>query len=309
MRTIKHSDGASATYEWDSYEEWHAEWVEFSKTARGIEHRRAHGYGSLFTDPKSLERWYGHREGFDATLNCINNGWPELRQKLIKLMEGVELDLPTFPSLTMTRRRKRRWNDEGDEYDQQRTWNGDLDHAWAKAVRTEKLQPNTKRVTLAFSVSDNGCVSNDQAMWRAALSLLLCDALARAGRVFEVWCIDSTESAFESYIAPRTLYSGWMVKASHEPAVMDRLAGMLGVGFLRTVQFMSQDMGPWRCSTSLGRCIHTGLPHTLEERRKGGEVVIRIAGCYSKQEAIARYAEAWREVETCTGAQPESDVA
>lgn len=91
--------------------------------------------------------------------------------------------------------------------------------------------------------------------------------------------------------------------------MLDRLAGMLGVGFLRTVGFMSEGMGPYVAKSGLGSAMHRGLPHGLQERRNAGEVVIRIAGCYSKADAIRCYTEAWREVEAATGHEPEGQEA
>lgn len=297
MRIIYSTDKRSVSYEWDSFDEWYAEYQTWVKTPRGAAHYyKLHSY-----EYGNTADWYGHSGGFSATLKAIDSGWSAKREQLLKLMEGVELELPVFPSMTMTRRRKRQWTDDGDEFSQERAWAGQLETCWNKPVRTERMQPNTRRVTLAFDVSDNGGVSDSQAMWRAALSLLLCDSLIKAGRVFEVWCIDSTTRPFEggwsNASVPSILWSGWMVKGSGDPLVLDRLAGMLGVGFLRTVGFMGQGMGPHNASAGLGSAHHQGLPRTLSERCDAGEVVIRIAGCYSKAEALARYKQAWEEVE------------
>lgn len=299
MKITHTDDRTGVSFEWVSYEEWRAEYSEWVKTYAGERAYRDYA-GRHAGDSRGALNWFGHLGGGAAVMQAIEIGWPELRERLCQSMEGVELDLPVFPSLTMTRRRKRKWMDSGDVYDQQRAWNGDLEHAWNRPVRTERLQPNTKRVTLAFDVGDNAGVDSSQAMWRAALSLLLCDSLARAGRVFEVWCIHSSKESFTT--GPRRYWGGWCVKASHEPMVLDRLAGMLSIGFLRTVGFMSKFMGPYQPKATLGYAAHEGLPHSLQTRRDAGEVVIRIAGCYSKEQAIAQYAAAWREVEACAGA-------
>ncbi len=302
MRVIYNADKSAVSYEWGSFDEWYDEFKVWAQTPFGASEKKKRDYGSGLS-------WFGHAGGFDACLKAIDSGWSEKREQLLKLMEGVELELPVYPSMTTMRRRKRKWMDEGDEFSQERAWAGQLDTCWSKPVRTERMLPNTKRVTLAFDVSDNGCVQDSQAMWRAALSLLLCDSLIKAGRIFEVWCIDSTTRPFAGYSAPRTLWSGWMVKGSGDPLVLDRLAGMLGVGFLRTVGFMGQSMGPHEAASGLGGALHQGLPSTLAERRKAGEVVIRVAGCYSKSDALARYKEAWQEVEAASGVGNQEEVA
>ena len=312
MQITYNADKSAVSYEWHSFDEWFEEFKAWVKTNAGQAHYKAHGGNSYGSSSERFNReWWGHPGGFQPTLKAIDSGWPELREKLLKLVEDVELDLPVFPSTTTVRRRKRRWQDNGDELDMGRVWNGQLDTCWQKPVRTERIAPNTKRVTLAFDVSDNGGVTDEQAMWRAAVSLLLCDSLARAGRVFEVWCIDSTSRPFANNWGavrdPGTLWSGWMVKGSGEPLVLDRLAGMLGVGFLRTVGFMGQGMGPHVASSSLGAALHQGLPHGLAERRKAGEVVIRIAGCYTKQQAIEHYRLAWEEVEAAAASAKQQE--
>jgi hypothetical protein len=303
MKTTYTEDRTGVSFEWETYEEWMAEYKEWVKTDDGKRYYSAY-LDRYANEPCDALNWFGHAGAGVSVLKAIDSGWPELRQQLVAAMDGVELDMPVFPSLTMVRRRKRKWMDVGDDYDQQRTWSGDLEHAWSQPVRTERMQPNTKRVTLAFDVGDNCGVDSSQALWRAALSLLLCDSLARAGRVFEVWCIHSSRECFRS--GPRNYWGGWRVKASHEPVVLDRLAGMLSIGFLRTVGFMSKCMGPYKPTSTLGYAMHQGLPHSLQERRDVGEVVIRIAGCYSKQEAIAQYAKAWQEVEAAAGKDEEA---
>lgn len=306
MRIVYTENKQGVSYEWGSFDEWYEEFKTWVKTEDGRSHFKAHGHadgGSLYSDNTFNERWFGHSGGFRATLEAIDKGWPEMRELLFERMQGIELELPVYPSMTTTRRRKRIWTDTGDRLAMDRVWNGTLETAWQRPVRTERIQPNNKRITVAFDVSDNGGVTNDQAMWRAALSLLLCDSLCKAGRVFEVWCIDSTSSAFSwgGSNTPRILWSGWLVKSSGDPVVLDRLAGMLGVGFLRTVGFMAQGMGPHTASSGLGCALHQGLPDTLAQRREGGEAVIRIAGCHSKREVIEHYRLAWEEIEAQTG--------
>jgi hypothetical protein len=300
MRIIYNAEQTAVSYEWDSFDEWFDEFKVWRLTEEGKRLTGRHAYD--FSGSASI-KWFGRSDGFNGTLHAIDSGWAEKREQLTKVVEGLELELPVFPSMTNVRRRKRRWTEDGDDFSQERAWSGQLDTCWSKPVRTERLQPNTKRVTLAFDVTDNAGVSDADTIWRAALSLLLCDSLVRAGRTFEVWCMDSTNYPFEAGSgAPTMMWTGWMVKGSHEPLVMDRMAGMLGIGFLRTAGFMGQCMGPHLPARGLGSAAHRGLPATLAERRANGEVVIRIAGCYSKADALARYSEAWQEVEAAAAA-------
>lgn len=296
--------GRTAHYEWLSYDEWYADYLKHVDTQRGKSQR---DYRAKRHEPQGrhhCQEWYGKAEGFDATLSCINSGWPELRQQLLDMMKGVELDLPIFPSMVLTRRRKRQWTDDGDEFNQQRAWAGQLETCWSKPVRTERVEPNTRRITVVFDVGDNANIDNSEAMWRAALSLLLCDSLAKAGRTFEVWCVSALDGAFINGPASN-VRNGWLVKAAHEPVVIDRLAGMLSIGFFRTAGFISSGMGQSNPNEHLGQVVRDKLPITLQERSAAGELMLVISGCYSRSQAIAHYAKAWRDLEAAANIQDE----
>jgi hypothetical protein len=287
------------SYEWDTYD---AFLEDFKQLKEAEPHYVAsHLYfsggalGMEFISSAQSDNWYGCDGGAYKCMSLVENGWPELRERLAKMMDGIELELPVFPQMDNVRRRKRRWMDQGDTVSMTRVWNGQLDTAWQRPVRINRMQPNTKRISLAFDVSDNANIRNKEAMWRAALCTLLCDSLARAGRVFEIWVIDSTVGPF--YSGPHKLWSGWCVKQTQDPLVMDRMAGMVSIGFMRTAGFMAEGMGPYRVTSSLGGSLHYGLPATLRRRQAEGEVVLRIAGCYSKEGAIDEYARAWQEIE------------
>lgn len=293
------SDGVS--YEWSSFESFIPDLIEIRKRDPAI-YKRTIACGAGFN---AAQRWWG-ANSYDDVQEKIRSGWPELREKLERMMKGIELELPQYPTAATVRRRKRHRDDHGDSLDMGRVWNGQLDTAWERPVRTEKEANSTKRVTLAFDVTANAIVSNEMSLWRAALCMLLVDSLARAGRTLEVWVVDSTGTPFTwggtvsfegSTIKPNNLWSAWMVKGTGDPINMDRLCAMCSVGFMRTAGFMAMGAGPWAPSHGFGRALGYGLPYTLHERREAGEIVVRIGQCYSKHEVIREYANAWKEVE------------
>jgi len=287
-------DGVS--YEWQSFDEFVPDLVEIKRNRPGLYKRTvACGTSSWSTDT-SID-WWGAKS-FEEVQHKIENGWPELREQLLKMMEGIELELPVFPSLQQTRRRKRVRGEFGDDLDIQRVWSGQLDTAWARPVRTQRQAVNTKRITLAFDVTANAMVNNKMALWRAALCTLLVDSLARAGRVFEVWVVDSTSGPFTWHgRPPRNLWSAWCVKQAADPIVLDRLCAMVSVGFMRTAGFMAMGAGPWEPSAGFGAALNRGLPATLRERQAGGEIVLRLGECYSRPAVIQEYKRAWEAVE------------
>lgn len=284
------NDGVS--YEWLTYE-------DFLKDLKVIKQERPGTFNrTVECGRHDADRWWGAPSYYEVQRK-IENGWPELRERLLKMLHGIELELPLFPTAATVRRRKRFRGDQGDSLDMGRVWNGQLDTAWERPKRTEKQANSTKRITLAFDVTANAIVNNDMAMWRAALCTLLVDSLARAGRIFEIWVVDSTSNPFAWSNArrPPRLWAAWCVKRTADPLVLDRLCAMVSVGFMRTAGFMAMGAGVWEPSAGFGGALGTGLPATLRERQAAGEVVLRIGECYSKRAVIAEYARAWEEVE------------
>lgn len=288
----------SVSMEWDSYEAFltdRAELVTSNRHKNIVDAVDEYGRGGT--------RWLGCDDGVEGVFNRISHGWPELREQLTQMLQGMELDLPVFPTHTTMRKRKMTRSDQGDSLDMTRVWNGQLESAWLRPKHVERVVPNTKRITLAFDITANGSVNNGMAMWRAALCMLLVDSLARAGRIMEVYILDSTSHMFKDYAAPRHLWTSWCVKKSNDPIVMDRLCAMVSVGFMRTAGFLAMACGPWTPSVGFGSALGRGLPKTLNDRRKDGEVVVRLSQCYSRAEVIAEYARAWKEVEAASTAQ------
>lgn len=285
------------SFEWDSYDLWLEDFKQLQQAQP--QHIDSHRHDT-FTARAAMS-WYGCEDGFDGCMRRVETGWPELRRTLHEMMKDVELELPVFPTQSEVRRRKRKWMDQGDTLNIQRVWNGQLETAWQKPVRVNRMQPNTKRVTLAFDVSANGAVSNDQAMWRAALSQLLCDSLARAGRVFEVWVVDGTVGAFNqgwsARSKPQHLWAAWCVKQTQDPLVLDRMCSMLSIGYMRSVGFSAIAMGPYDPNPGIGGALNVGLNATLRERVAAKEVVLRISACDSKITALREYRRAWNEIE------------
>lgn len=276
------------SYEWDSLEDYMCDLREMQST-------RYSRWQSILTGHSHNARdWFGCAGGPMEYLSKLENGWPALHARLAKMMDGIELELPEFPSLTTQRRRKRSRADQGDAIDMHRVWSGQLDTAWEKPERVERAVINTKRVTLAYNVSVSMSVTNDEALWRAALAMLLCDSLVRAGRVLEVWSIHSSGSIFVR--GPGALWRGWCVKPSHEPLNLDRLCTTATVGFARVCGFAAANCGPYVPRPSYGTPLTRGLPATLA-RRRDDEVVVRVDRCFDREDVIREYNRAWKEVE------------
>lgn len=289
------------SFEWNSYEDWKADREVMFANRPGFQSRVSHDDGTSLWG--GSESWWGTNEGYKGVLRRLEDGWPELLEQLMKKIEDVELDLPQFPSMSNVRRRKRRHDEFGDEVDMTRVWSGQLDTAWTRPVRTQRMASNTKRINVAFDVTANGNVNNKMAMWRAALAVLLCDSLARCGRIFEIWVIDSTTRPFQSSWGvassayPQRLWSSWCVKRTSDPLVLERLCGMVSVGFMRSAGFSAMGASKWPPSGGFGGALGDGFPAVLLERVQAGEQVMRIGQCYTRDAMLAEYRRAWEELE------------
>jgi hypothetical protein len=290
--------GNEMSLEWDSLEAFWPD-AEYVKKASPVQFRETCGYA----EGSGGEAWLGISGGYKAFEAKMQQGWPELRTMLEKRLADIELDVPRFPSQTETRRRRMRRSDEGDSLDQERVWSGDLDHAWTRPIKETRVAPNTKCITLLFEVGAHCGITNEQAMWRAALCMLLVRSLAQAGRTFEIWVQSSQSGGFTNRLEhssdyPSRCWYSWIVKKAAEPVVMDRLCSMVSIGMLRTYGFVAYDCTPFKLGYGYGSPMNSGMPHSLRERQKRGEVVLRIGECYTKTECLSEYKRAWGEVES-----------
>ncbi len=287
------------SFEWDSFEAFLED--EAKIAARDVTAARC---------VKGMSRsWVGHSGGYEGVRDSIANGWPELREELARMMEGIELELPVFPAMSEVRRRKRHFDDHGDSLHMDKVWRGDLEHAWTRMKKSPRITPNTKRVTLAFEIGAHCGVSNGEAMWRAALCVALADSLARAGRVFDIWIIHGTSAPFKTAGAPAEQMTAWMVKGTNDPLNLDRLCSMVSISFLRTMGFMAYSAHTWEPNSHYGFPTHRGLPPTLQQRKDAGEVVIRIARAFNKCEMLDEYKRCWEEVEAGIAAHQQKETA
>ena len=283
------ADPTGLSYEWESFDKFeedirvlaaHTPWNPVSVARFGM---------------GNMDHWLGISGGDGQTIvDKINNGWPELLEKLERMLEQCELETPPVPSRAVLRRRKIHRSDHGDHLDMGRVWNGELDIAWTVPKREEHLTITTKRVTLAVDITSNGGISSNDALWRAALGMKLVDSLVKAGRILEIWVIDSSSHPWTDG-TKGSLWAGWCVKRTADPLVMDRLCSMMGVGMMRVCGFLAMHADTDR-PTRYGGALNYGLTATLKERQNNGELVLRIGECYNKDAMIKEYNRAWMEV-------------
>lgn len=278
-------------FEWESFEQLDDDLTEMQGRAAGYyANHSSHGYN-----------WWGCASP-ERLKEHVRSGWPELREEALKLLSDVEFNVPATISRNIVRRRKIRNADHGDELHMPRVWNGELDVAWSLPKRFDIHRISTKRVTLAVDVGTHCGLDNKSAMWRAALTIKLADALVRAGKVFEVWAVATAKNVFDNH-NPDQVTLSTCIKRTNDPLVLDRLASMVSMGYHRCCGFEAfHAVKSWHVNYLYGYYPggHERLPETLEDRRSAGELVLHLKRAFSRDAALREYNRAWEEVEKHT---------
>jgi hypothetical protein len=138
---------------------------------------------------KNSKSWFGGAESGEAMLDLISNGWPayadQVRRTSMQL--NATMELSTVEAMMIdVRRRKRRRGDQGDTLDMQRVWNGELDKAWERPVRTPRRAPSQRYATVFIDIGALGSRNAYDGIWRAACAMRVCDLLTTAGLSTEI---------------------------------------------------------------------------------------------------------------------------
>lgn len=241
-----------------------------------------------FINFKTNKEWIGC-ESAKMAYELMDNGWEdllnELRPKVELLRKQIDLDTVT-PVMMHVRRRKRHRQDYGDTLDIHRVWSGELDKAWERPVRTERMSMTERYATLFVDTGILGAIYFKQSVWRAAVALLVTEVMTRMGINTEVWVGSSCYGCYTSYRAPYNAWTGVRVKEYTQPLNDDRLVALSSAAFHRLYNFRMRLSAPYECSESMGNSSDTGLVWPLREREEAGERVFRVGTCLSESAAI-----------------------
>ena len=157
----------------------------------------------------------------------LKNGWPEGVKK-IEQIATRELSAPA----SVRRRRVR--SDAGDELDMQAVWRGDLNRAWTRTRRANRV--GTRSVTIVIDLCASAGVSSDKLFWRGASALRLAQLLTESGYSVALYggfggnrCDSTGKLAIGQLVE---------IKSQDAPLDMDKLAALTAMaGFFRTSLF------------------------------------------------------------------------
>ena len=230
-------------------------------------------------------KWFGDVGGAASVMQKVKSGWPEMYDRLLKMWGTQKPEVQLSASTVQVRRRKRRRGDYGDTLDMHRVWSGELDRAWERPVREYRLGVTQRHATIYIDTGISAAEDADNVLWRAAAALTMCDLLQAAGRSVEIYVGSSTHTTYRSYSSPNFCWTAMRVKSYTQPLNPERLTAMVTAGFHRTYSFLMKLATPYQIAHNLGFSLNRGLPIQLTERAEGGELVVRLGHCTSRQQA------------------------
>jgi hypothetical protein len=253
-----------------------------AKVLHAERHIRCSSYERKYYEPQN---WVGC-DSYAEALGYLQNGWPAMLKKMREMMGTMAIDTVTLAaSHTMLRRRKRKHSDTGDMLSMPRVWSGELDRAWERPVRVPQLVATQRHATLYIDLGCSYTVTAEQALWRGAAAMYICDLLQRSGRSVEIYVGSTQQGALVN--GPHRLATGMRVKTYMQPLHEEMLAAQVTPAFFRMYGFAMIHSTPWTAESGLGHSCNMGLPAQLEARAAAGELVVGLRGCLSKERAEA----------------------
>jgi hypothetical protein len=236
-------------------------------------------------------RFYDCRSWSEAFEKC-EQGWPQLLAKLQPMIKHLQSTLELSDVMAVqvaTRRRKRIRADYGDTLDMHRVWAGDLDRAWERPVKRNRMVHTERYATIYVDLNMSFTQHTDDSLWRAALSVCLVDQLTRMGINTELWSGSSGTNAYpHDWTAPKSYWTGARVKEFTQPLSEERVAAMCHAAFFRTWGFAMIMASEFRTYQGLGSVVDLGsYVWPLREREAAGERMFRISQVYHEYTARA----------------------
>lgn len=180
----------------------------------------------LFQRAEGGQDWLG-APNIPELQRRLQNGWPEGVEK-IEQIATRELSAPA----SVRRRRVR--GDAGDEIDMQAVWRGDLNRAWTRTRRANRVGPRV--VTIVIDLCANAGVTSDKLFWRGASALRLAQLLTESG--YAVALYGGFGGSRSDATGKLTIGQLVEIKSQDSPLDMDKLAALTAMaGFFRTSLF------------------------------------------------------------------------
>lgn len=230
------------------------------------------------------QNWLGVRS-FAELEDYVNNGWPELERIMLGMLSEVQLpDQLMKPELT--KRRKRRRADFGNELDIHAVYQGRCDRAWDQTHVEQLVHVANKTSHICINLGAPAAISFLDAMWRGALALRIYETLTMMGRSVSISGYYASVNGFRGGIG---FMGSCKLKNYGEPMRTDKLAAMVNLGFMRRyLMTWAIESHPHLYPTSgYGQPIddYDLRTHAAEQDAQHGGSVFVIGQCFSKDQA------------------------
>lgn len=218
-------------------------------------------------------------------LHLVDNGWPELEKTMLEMLGEIQLPSQIMKP-ELTKRRKRRRADFGNELDIHAVYQGRVDRAWDQTHVEQLVHVGNKTSHICVNLSAPCTIPFEAAMWRGAVALRIYETLTMMGRSV---AISGYYAGTRAYTDGTTGMASCKLKAYGEPMRTDKLAAMVNLGFMR-VLLMARglDCHPRRRATS-GRGYpiddYELITHAAELDAQHGGSVFVVGQCFSKDQA------------------------
>lgn len=242
-------------------------------------------------DEQGLE-WYAGLEHHNDGVKLLTDGWTKGADKISKLARDAIKDLPAAHS----RKRKMRWQDDGDSLDIDRALVGQWDTAYRSAYRKWTAGPTT--IELITSWGGNCHKSEAEMFWTGATGVVLADVLEEAGygvRLIGASLVGSCYLGADEHWEGRLAYRRIIVKEAGDPMRVDAVAAALcHAGIYRTFGFHSILSTPWKVGSRLGQTkMWDDRSYGVRDKLKEADLIpedhggIVLEHAYTRDAAIA----------------------
>lgn len=253
--------------------------------AEGDESTRHIGLESDWVGRKIEKNWDGDR----GLTTMANTGWDDGLKIIDDMMRELTDAVTQKPK---TRRRRRRWSDEGGDdvcYDRLRAGQ---DRFWVDREKRECSGPGTATVLLNVC-AHSGWKSKD-ILWRGAAALCITELLTDAG--FNVEVVVGAVSS-QCFTDGTDAFTAVTVKRANDRLDRSSLTNAVSGWFFRSVMFAA-----WQVGEQNGRTADSGLgyPKPLNQDMidlmTGDERAVIVEEIFSKEDAIEMVRNALTEM-------------
>lgn len=234
------------------------------------------------------DHWLGrYAKRADDFYRGILHGAPEMRDRMLEMMDQIHLPAAALrPELTQRRRRSR--GDFGNEVDIHRVYQGRSDIAWDK-IHTEKVMAHGNRlVHMVIDISAPLLEHADGSMWLGAAVMRIHEALTRMGVSTAISVYGACHGLWTRGPATTGMVS-ILVKDYGAPLREEQLAVMSHLGTFRTLIL------PLLTIEGRARNLQEGMGYAVsdynlrvqsaeEDERRGGNVVT-VGKAFNQEQA------------------------